>query len=279
MGMFKKSAGADGVISGYKFEVKEWPSKEKGGDPYFKLSFAFDFMVDGATEPQQRFMDAGFFYPETASVSDDGLTLVAEGEDGIIQENSEFARFVASLVEKGFPESSLDQTGRNFEAIIGTRIKLVNWVDKEATEKFGKRVAKKGKNKGKSYDRTELRVETVHALPEEGGKKPAAAKKTAAKPAATATKGKAAAKTAAPDRDLEALETALVTILGDNDGKLPRSSVSSKVVGYALKNKLDTAARDALRKDLSDESVLAQLVERGNITYDASDKKQIIALA
>jgi hypothetical protein len=268
MGMFRKQAGVSGVVSNTSWDIKEWPGKN-GGEPYSTLSLQFDFKVDGADEPQQRFVNAGFVY-EGTSVSEDGKTLVNDEIDGgIVQEDSEFARFIGSLIAAGFPEADLDINGRNFESIEGTRIQLTNWVDEEATKKFGKRTVKKGPNKGKEYSRTELRVSKVYE---------AEAAKATAKPAAKAAASKKAV--AAEPQDTERADTVIVEILADTkDNTVSRTSLSAAVVKYALKNKLGSEERDSLRKQLTDEAYLMEATERGVIAYLPKEKGQPVALS
>ena len=275
MGMFREAGGSDGTIVSYIFTAKEWPAK-KGGEPYTTLSFDFKFLADGAEEPGDRFLNAGFIH-EGVTVSEDGLTLESDRDGGIIQANTEFARFFGSAVAlEPKIEGLVDENGRNFEGFMGTRLQLTQWVDEEATKKFGKRVSKKD---GKSYNRTETRVGAVYSLPEEKSK--GKATKTAAKPAAKGATAKPAKKeAAAPDTDR--FDNVLLELLANaKDSTIQRSAISSMVVRYHLNNKetITTEDRETLRKALSDEDYLKDAAARGIITYNGSSKKQEIGLA
>lgn len=267
MSLFRKQGGQDGVITGYKFEAKVWESDKKGVDPYTKLNVTLEFRPDGAEEDTKRFMDGGFLYDGT-TVSDDGQNVESENEGAIIQENSEFARFIASFIEQAPPMEALLEAGegRNFAAITGARVQLVNWVDEEATKKFGKRKVKSGPNKGKEYARTELRIGKVYALPEEGAKK---GTKAASKPAAAAPKGgtKKAPKKDEPDTSVA--DTAIVAMVGAaKDGVLLKKSIGPAVVRYALSAGIKGDEREALRKQLVSEDYLEDATARGIVVYD-----------
>lgn len=270
MGMFRKQQGQTGTITDYSFDIKEWESKKKGVGTYSTLSYNFKFKVDGADEPVERFLNAGFVY-EGTTISDDGRTLENDDVDGgIIQEDTEFARFVGSLIEKGFDESQLDESGRNFEALIGQRLQLVNWTDDEATKKFGKRKSKKD---GKEYNRTETRVAQVYEKEE-----------------VKATKGKAAKSTSKPtsktpkQEEVEEVDTAqadevITELVSDAKGNvIPRTGISAQVVRYALKKRLSTDVRDQLRATLMDVEYLKDAADRGIISFNPKGKGEPIGL-
>ncbi len=255
MSMFRKAGGVVGTISNTQWKISEFESKK--GATYSKLSFNFDFQIEGADVPQQRFVDAGFLMDGT-TVSEDGKTLVNDEVDGgVIHEDTEFARWVGSLIASGYPEGQLDPTGRNYEAIEGTRVQLTFWTDKAKTEKLGQRIAKKGKYAGKGFDYQEMRVAKVYGA-EEGA--PTAATKT--------TAGRKAAPKAAAAQDTSAADTVILDILAD----APKNAIEYKglnaaVVKYAIKNKLSSADRDTLRAQVTDEAYLVDASTRGVISY------------
>jgi hypothetical protein len=261
MGMFRKSGGFDGTITGVSFDIKEWEAK-KGGEAYSTISVQLDVHVDGAEESSPRFLNAGFSYDGT-TVSEDGHSLESDSDGAIIQENTEFARFIGSLVEKGFPEATLEAgNGRNFDMLVGTRVQLTQWVDEEATAKFGKRKSKKD---GKEYNRTELRVAQVYAMPDPNAKK-AAVKKVTGKPVVKAAPAKASKATAA-SLDTDDVDNAITEILASTkDNTVARGSLNSAIIRYALANK-ETVDREALRKALNDD-YLTDAAERGVVTFD-----------
>ncbi len=267
MGMFREQGGLTGTITGYAFDIKEWPAdKKKGKEAYSTLSVELNILPDGATVATKRFLNGGFVY-EGQTVSEDKLTLESEDDGAIISGNTEVARFIGSLVEAGFDEALFDGTGRNFEPIIGQRFELKSWVDKEKTAKFGKRVDKKDKTK--SYNRTELRVgrvlEAAPVVAAKGGKKAAAA---APKAAAKGKKTEAVDTTQAKDAIIEILSNA-------TNNAIKKADVGSLVVRYQLANKLDKAVRESLKAQLTDDAVLAALVEEGVIEFDG----KVISLA
>lgn len=281
MALFKKGGGGflngvDGTIVGYKFETKEWEAKKKGGNDYSTLSVQLDVMQDGADEPVPQFIQAGFFYPENQSVSDDGLTLESDSDGPIIRDDTDWARFIGSLIDAGFPESKLEEgNGRNFECIIGTRVTFKREVDVEGTKRFGKR---KDKNDPKKeYNRDWLLVSTVLSMPDE--KKGKGGKAVAKPTAKTAAPAKGKGKPVVEEADTDTADAVIVELVSAaKDEKLPRAQVSSAVVRYALTNKLAAADREALRKQLFDEAYLTDAAERGIISYNSKDKKQIIGL-
>ncbi len=297
MGLFKKPGSSlTGVITGYKFDTKEFEGKET----YYRASAAVEFRGDGADEDTVRFLDAGFWYPDDRSLSDDGRTIEG-GDDQPIKEDTEFAGFIGSLIEKGFPESAFDPSGRNYEPMIGTRIELVQVIDeerqmaagrkklgakantasKEEIMAAGKRVDRKDKTK--SYNQTQQRVGAVLALPE--------AKKAGKAAAKTATKTAGKGNGKAPEVDTDHADTVITEILAAAQAQaeagkrksaaVQRTELSMLVVRYAADktNNVSGEDRETLRKVLSSEDYLTAAAERGVLTYDPSDKRQPVGLA
>jgi hypothetical protein len=217
---FKKGGGflnnVDGVITNYEFTT-EFPGgggkKGKKNPDFSPLFFILSARVDGADEDAQTTLNAG--NADNFEISDDGKTLTPVEEGFELSANSAVGKFIGSLCEAGFPETNLPEDAINFEAIIGTRVRFVQVVNKEATEKYGKRKSKDGK---REFDRQDLKVSNVLGLP--GTSK-----------GAKATKGKAAP-AAADDTDVSELagET-LMTILGETkDGNIAKAKVKMAVI-------------------------------------------------
>ena len=169
---YKKGGGflnnVDVTISGYEFIAGETAPIKKGsrkGELFTPLWIVPSFLEDGADEPQtQRLLigDAARF----GEISGDGLTL--NTTDGSISQRSEAGVFIYSLIQGGFPETSLsdDDTILNFEPVIGARGRLKQVRDPEKTARQGKRQGKDGKE----YDQTVLQVDTVLDLPSTRGR-------------------------------------------------------------------------------------------------------------
>lgn len=275
MGMWKTGGGGflnnvDGVIAGYKFDSKDWPSKKKGGEGYTTLSVELQVLQDGATEPVKQFLQAGFIH-DGQDISDDGLSLESEDEGAIILGDSEFARFIDSMEA---PESgdikltALEGTNyRNFEAIVGARVTFKKVIDKEATEKYGKRLAKKGASKGKEFNRDYLVVSRILEL---GGK--VKGKKVATKPVG---KKLISLKELLAESDGPDAKTALLAILNDAKGhKVALSQLNSAVVKYALSNDIEDDDREALREAVTDTDFLG--TEDGWVV-DKNSKSVVLA--
>ncbi len=263
MSMFRKS-GSTGVISETGFDIKSWDGKN-GKDGYRTVSFNFKFRPDGADEAVSRFIPAGFVY-EGTEVSKDGTTLENAEEGGILQDNTEFSRFIGSMVEAGYPEASLPEDGRNFSCLEGYRVTLTQWKDEEATKKFGQR---KGKD-GKAYDRTETRVAKV--IGREEVKAAAGAKKT------TATKPANGAKSAV---DIERADEVLKLILGAaKDNTISRGKLKSAFLKYALgaNSLVQKDERTAFQDLIASEAYLVGAMGRDVVTYDGEAKDQPISL-
>ena len=266
---FRKSGGGflngvAGTIVGYNLDAKEWPGK-KGGDAYTTLSVELDILQDGADEPVQQFLQAGFLNDEV-TVSDDAQSLESEDDKSIIPEDSEFGRFLQSAVDASFPEEGLVEANlRNFAALVNQRFTFKREVDAEATAKFGKR---KGKD-GKEYNRDLLLVSEYH-----GEVEAKSAMKGAKKTSAPAKSAKSSKKDA---EDFTEAEAVLLAILADaKDNKLERTALSGKIVRYAVDNKLDNATRESYRKLIGSEDFLSR---EAGWSFDASKKGQPVELA
>lgn len=278
MGLFKKqSGGFAGKLTALTFESKEWKS-DTTGKGYSTLTAKLVIEKDGADDSIEQYLPAGFFYPKDGqSISDDGETL--EGGAGV-GENSEFARFVQSAVEKGIAEEDIlddDGNGTNFAALVGYRYEFGREINTErqlaaGAKKLGKVKAKTAtdeelmkagrqqdkKDKSKFYNHSFLVVTDVFAKDEEAPKAKGAASKGKAAPVAKSKK------TAEPEED-EAepdyadADAVLLDLLAEaKNNTIAQASLSSLVVRKAAADDLEPAVRDALRKTLSDDDYLSR---------------------
>lgn len=259
---FKKSGGflngVDGVITGYQFSdafngVAFKPGKDaKGKQKFHSLYFALSVRVDGADEDTTTTLFVGGAEDEEGgfSVSEDGLTLEPVEDGRELGGNSAFAIFITSLVNAGFPDTNLPEDSINYESIIGTRVRLEQVTNVEATKRLGKR---KDKKTGKEYDRQDLKVTEVYELPGTGAKKgPVSGKVAAAK---AAGKAKAAPAAEAQEADIATLAgQALVEIVRKAGGTIQKAKLGVKVIMTpAVKG---TTYVDAVREYLAEDANL-----------------------
>lgn len=246
--------------------------KEGGGvkDKFHTLNAIVSFRVDGATEDTVEPMFAGG--ADDFAISDDGSTIwdaaydtpeaaaeAAEDPTNKVKElgaNTKFANFITSLCEAGFPEANLPEDRICYDAVIGTRVQLIQRDDPAMKGK-----KRKGKD-GKEYAYQYTAVDDVLALPEDAAAPaapaPAATKKTAA-PAAKAPV-KATGKTKAPVAPAEPE----VDLDGETDLALADAvaSKSPMKVGdlsmWVLKNRMKHPQREQIRAHIVDAGYLAQ---------------------
>lgn len=274
--LFRKTGGTiTGVVTGLGWDVKEWPAKKAGGDPYSTLTAVLAIQPDGANESIDRYINAGFFYSDTMAIEDN--VIKCDEDAAPIRETTDFARLIGTLVEKGFPESRL--TAKDFSGIVGTRLTLTNKIDEAATKQFGKR---KGKD-GKPYNRDYPVIEAVLALPDEQ-RAAAAPKKNGvagkATPVAAKSKGKA---TLVPSADLDPNrgDEIMVQLLdATKDNTLAKGRVSGAMVKFQLDevaSGLSREERDAWRAYLITKEYTDGVKARGVIVYD--DDTETFSLA
>lgn len=281
---FKQSGGflnnVDGAIVDYDFTTvfpgKDGkPAKKAKGQPDFgeKVYMVLSVQQDGSEELKTTTLSAGS--AEFFEISEDGKTLTApDGGPVSMSASCAVAKFIGSLIDAGFPETSLsdDEDSINFEPIIGTRVRFLQVVNEQTTKEYGKKVDKKT---GKSYDRKNLTVSDVLSLPgEQQTSKTTKGVKAAptgkGKPV-TAAKGKA---NGAVKVDLEELAAeTLLAILADNDGTIDKSKLPAKI---AMKLGAKHPHKDDVRKLIYSDAFLE--TENG-WSYDGSSKAQTISLS
>ena len=272
---FSKGGGmfsGEGKITGYEFFVGETTKVKNGprkGEDFTPLSLNVTFRMDGADQDVSKRLligDADNYGEVTDSnqvlQTPDGQQISAKGEAGI---------FIGTLCDNGFDETRFSDTNDyiDYRPMIGTRIVLVNEVNEEKTKRQGK---EKNKTTGKEYDRRDLKVARVLALPivtptlaVAPGTRPGVSVPTRGKPNGS---GKA-------DTALETLAAeTLVNILADTkEGSLPKSKLRMKVIA-ALGPK--HPQRSDIEKLLHNDAFLAAVE---GVAYDPADKSQTIALA
>lgn len=256
--------GSNGVITGVKFGSKEWTIEKgpKKGETYHTFSAELTVRPDGAAADVQQFIPCGFFYPANQTISDDGTTLGSENDVPVIQGDSEFARFIDSMVEADASiEAELDPNYFNFSAIVGKRVTFKRVVDEQGTKDFGKRVAKKGKHKGKEFNRDFLTVSAVLGTVKVDAKGQV---KAGAKAASAKAAPKAAAATAEADSDRA--DTLLLQLIGGaKDGTVARDKIGPLATRQSLMpdyKDMTGPARQALVKLVSSEGYLNEAVAR-----------------
>lgn len=276
---FRKSGGflnnVDGVITGYTF-TDEFNGEPfvPGRDPKTKrekfhaLYCILSVRVDGADEdvPTTLFVGGA----EDFDVSEDGLTLTSPkaGEPCSPSQNSAIGKFVASLVDAGFPADNFDEDEAvvNFEPMVGTRVRFVQRKDEETTKRLGKR---KDKKTGKEYDRQDLVVDEVYEV----GTGEVAAPAKGAKPGGKPKPGTKPAKGgAAPEVDLDELtKDTLLAILGDEkNNSIAKAKLSVKVLTRLMKH---AKRQDVIKRIFEDEFLET---EQG---WAYNKAKQVVTLA
>lgn len=249
---FKAGGGflnnVDGVLQDYEFTT-EFPggegkkSKKKNSD-FTALYFVLTVAVDGVDDPAVTTLFVGS--ADDFEIENDGKTLTPVDETSGLRQNSDFYKFINSLVEAGFPESSLPEDEINFEAILGSRVRLVQQVDEEATARLGKKKSKDGK---KEYSRTWLKVASVAALPGKGGKATGKAD----------SKGKSKGKAAEADDEEDEVTTLATESLLALLKKAPKNTILKKKLPVQIMNQVGAKhpQREAVRKMVTSDDFLS----------------------
>ena len=281
----KSSGGStEGVITDYTF-TDVFPfgeSNDKDDNIYLLL----EVTPDGADEPNKRslYLGSGQFL----RIEDDGKSLVSSDDDGSprLYEKGEVFKFIESLEAAGFPAESrfpdiAEEKKINFEGMVDYgRVRIVNEIDEAATKEFGKRKVKKGKHKGKEFNRTFTKVTKFWAP----GEEPASAG-TSAK--STKTNKVNTKKTVVEDADEDETPDAISNKIADRvitailgtakNNTIKTVDIALAVTRYASNkaNKVDEDTRDVLRKQLASKDWLTDAAERDVVSYDA--KKGVVS--
>lgn len=249
----------DATITDYAF-TNVSPGDERKQTKW--VYFVPSFQQDGADDPVTQHMFLGA--TDRYEFSKDGKTLtMVEGGDVTISEKAPAGLFLATLIDKGFDESQIEEGEElNLEPIIGQRVRVVQEVDEAATKKLGKRKGKGGKGE---YNRTNTVVAAVYEKTPEGGK--SAKGKPNGKGVTTKPNGKGK-----PQQDdlTEEADAVLTDLLSENDGEVERGRLSLMLTRMLMKN----PNREALKKLIISEDYLRR--EEG-WSYDPASKKQTIS--
>lgn len=232
--------------------------KNDDDDEFVSLYAELTFKVDGS----ENDTDTTTVFVGNANdfeISDDGKSLTPV-DGGSIYAGKPFAKFIESLVVAGFPESNFpeDEEPINYEAALGTRLRLVQKTDEEATKRLGKKKSKDGK---KEYDRKDVVVEKVYALPGAG--------KTSKSGKSSKPAGK---KSKEFDLDEASAEVLIDLLKAAKDSTLQKAHLPNLLV-KALKK--DNPNREDIRRRVYSDDFLET---QAGWEYDASSKKQLIEL-
>lgn len=214
----------DGTIRDYTFTdefngVPFVPGKKPDGNPKFHSLFGVvEIQVDGADETVSQHLFVG--NADDYEISEDGKTLVPHADDQQFSKSAGFSRLLASLVEAGFPEESLPEDEFNFEAIIGARVRFGQEVVLDRSGKPSKRVAKKGKFKGREFENTTTVVTAYYGQADDAEKEEAPAK-ASAKGSAPKAAAKSSKKAEPEEVDLNDLTgTTVIAAIENADGQV-----------------------------------------------------------
>lgn len=271
---FKKAGGflnnVDGTWTDYVF-TSEAPGggKRKKGNDFTPLFARITIQVDGADDPVSTSLFAGS--ADDFEISEDGKSVTPVTEGMGLRGETALAIFIESLIDAGFPENLTEEFytdspefAANYEAALGTRVRLVQVTNEEVTKKLGK---KKDPKTGREYERKDLKVQTVLALPGTAAK--TTSKVTAAKSGKTS--GKVNGK---QEVDVTALsDETLLSILHDSDGSVRKGSLIPLI---AKKLGVKHPYREEVRRMIYSDDYLNDATERGIIAYDQTDKSQMI---
>lgn len=318
----QKGGGFIGTIESVTFEPKVWESENAKDGEYTTVTAKVMVKKDGADDAVEQYLPAGFLY-DGQSVSKNGKTLIDKNSDdaAIIDGDSDFARLVDTYEEAGGDVATFVKSNyRNFEALEGQRVEFKNEMNKtrqiaaglkklgakrgtkanedgtytikgkKVTEaevlEAGKRLAKKGPNKGKLYNQTRLTIVKIFSgSGDEAAEEDEDEEEAEEAPKTAKGKGKGKpAPAAEPDEDeadededadegpsnKEAIKV-LLAILKDEDDSV---SVSDIPVLVARRVK-DKAERAAMTKKLVSPDFLA---EENGWSVTGTGKKMSVAI-
>lgn len=273
----------DGIISNYQwtdeFDGQPWaPGKIKFDgktmDRPHSLNMLLSVRVDGASEDTTTTIRGASNFDEF-DVDETGRILTsADGGPCALSGKSGVGKFIASLCDASdhfFPEDRFDDNPNQIDLspMVGTRVRFTQRKDEERTKMFGKRKDKQGVPK---YDRTDLVIDRVYALPEVASAKAAKGAKTVTKAAGGKPNGKAVTTTV----DVPTLAgEALIEMLTKAGRPLAKQKLSMLTLTTPILK--GNPAREDVRTYLFNDDNLDELAEAGLVTYDRVDG--IITLA
>lgn len=285
----------EGEITDYNF-VEGYPFGD-GNSGEGQVYLVLDIKADDAEEAVQK----AFWYGsgEYLLVEDDGKVIRAKNDDGEADEerapkiyvDGEVYKLLVKLDELGFPVDSRfpdpDETfSIDFRGLIGTRVRFTEEkVFNETGEPVMGKKKTKGKHKGRAFQATEPVLQKVLSLPEAEGKKTnGKAKKVNGKGVAASSKKASKATEAEEDEsdgvDTDEADSFLTDLLKKEKGNsVPREKLTLAVTRLLSAKKLDLNEHTDFRKFVTSEEYLTDAAERGVIEFDASAKKQTVALA
>lgn len=210
-------------------------------------------LVDPDGKEHDQFFSAGdakYFSPsaDDKNPSDIGKYLVAVGDKTAVNNNTNLAKFIASLVNAGFPEDKLESG--DISILEGLEFHL----KREAVKRTG--LVRTGKNAGR--EQTVITVAKIIRLPWEKG-----ASTSKAASSAKPTNG------AAPADDISTKAgEVLLEVLMENDGKLPKAKVSTAAFGKLKGDPNQKAISQLLFKDDFIKSVDGVKLEGGVVSME-----------
>jgi len=263
----------DGVITGYRWtdefngvEFEPGINPKTGKQRFHSLFFELSVRLDGAEEDITQNLFAGD--ADAFDIAEDGSDITPNEDGYALGQGTPQHKFINTLCEHGFPETSLPEDTYNYGPIVGTRVRFAQEDVLDANGKPKKRVATKGKFKGKEFtDRTTV-VAQVYELPAKAAKGAKGAKATVAVKTSKATKPAPADEEV--EETLEDVASAtLIALVTANKGKMDKLKLPMAILKSIPKH----PQREEIRELLKDDDFLAS--ENG-WTYDA--KKKVVTV-
>jgi hypothetical protein len=249
----------DAIVTEAKFTAEPPEGYNPEGNPLF---FVLGLHIDGMDEPVSQSYSMGAKAGDNFEISEDGLGLIPNGPASKLGASSKFGLFMGALKTEGFPIADL--SGENgMGALVGLRAHFNRMPDPE-------RKGLKTGGKEKKYPETTLVVTKIHTLPGEQQKpgSKAGGKKGASAPAASSKT--AAAKGAGNAEDIEAAESALVSILAAKGGSVQKSQLPLLAVKELAKN----PRKQEIAKIVYSEEFLSR--ENEYWEFDATANPQVV---
>ena len=247
----------DVTLKELRFMLWDYDGKADADVPALRVTMETE---DG--EESMQYFSAGradHFMP-----TEDGLGLDQVGARTSINESTNFATFMRSLIEVGCDESKFDE---DISALEGMNVHVRRIPQKERGGFPNTRPD--------GQPRMVLTVTKINSVPwdeDDAAARPAAAKARAKPPAAAKAKAKPAGAKAAPAAavDDDDLMSDVTTILNAG-GTMTKTQVMQAVLRDGIKNKLPAADRKARTERAHQEEFLNAGVEAGLWTIDGND--------